>query len=481
MVPILHPLPLDLTGYAPTNVVVNDKYDVMEYANDPYKIIVLDKGYFYTHDLEVYDQNRRLLKIDSDYQVIAIQPEIASLTAFTACAIIVITNPVVTTHVYVTARMVGGEYCLLTDAIIRYAETLAAGGARKVYWRNIKDKPSAYKPSGHLQSYWSLYGFTDPTITIKRMVAAQKIKTDKVFDSLYNEWKVQFNSVATNLDAIEAQLTAHIQDTLDPHVVTKAQIGLEQVYNGSPATDDEARLSSGIAMYSYATPYHTKLAIEHNFLPMLNQHINDFNNPHGVTYQTLGTYSAYELQQLTNLYYPRGSTVEVSNAWRGLSMDTMKQQVRDAIPISEIKSGIFPWSMWTNATPKPDSFFVPSLGGYGDWLEIKPLFAGHTVKGNDILYLPGNFRYPEVYAYYLSPSRSWYGPMSTVVAQSLGVDYKPGTMVVFRWTGYWSNGAGKGTLQWTTPGITMMVLQGGRWIAPGFDGFPAADATPPAA
>lgn len=475
MVPILHPLPLDLTGQAETNVIRSEKHNLVSQADLPFKIIVMEKGYFYQHDFQMRDHLNKPLQHGSDYQFIAMQSTITKDIGLPAFGIVVVKNEAINKSVSITARMVGGEYCSLTDAVIHQAESLLAGGKRKVYWKNLIGKPDDYRPNGHQHAYWELFGFTPPTQILKRMSVAQNTIAAKSFEGLYNEWRIKFNQLGSSLDAIEATLTAHIANRFDPHAVTKLQVGLDKVFNGPPATMIEATTGNGSLMTTYATPVTTKAVITTNFTPRLNQHINDRNNPHGVTYATLGAYNAVMLNALYNQYYPRGSTVTASYKMVGLTWQQVKDNVRTNVPIDNIVSGNLPWNMYTSTPPEPDTFFVPTTDGRGGWKKIKTIIEEYGTKGNQILYMAGNFRYPEIYTW---KTRQWYTGIEPIIRNTMGVDYPNGTMCVFRWTGYWSNGTGNGTYQWTTTAITMMICQDKRWIAPGFDIYPSADASP---
>lgn len=76
-------------------------------------------------------------------------------------------------------------------------------------------------------------------------------------------------------------LNAHIADTNNPHATTKAQVGLSAVQNYGIATTTDAQTGSSNILYM--TPLRTKEAITIQVLTPLNAHINNTSNPHGVT------------------------------------------------------------------------------------------------------------------------------------------------------------------------------------------------------
>lgn len=449
MVPILHPLPLDLTGKAPSNIFLSEEHSVFDQAEDPYKVVVLEKGYFYTHDLIVYDHLHKPLIKDVDYQCTALQPQVAKDTAFTACAIIVITNPRINKKVFVTGRYVGGEYCMLTDAIIRMARSLLAGGKRKVYWKNLYDKQSDFRPNGHQHLYWQLYGFAKPTLTVKRMQRAQQVITGRDFNGLYLEWKAIYDTVSNDLQTIEDRLTTHINDKVDPHKVTKLQIKLELVYNGFPATIDEARQGSGAVMDAYATPLRTKEAIEFNFLPKLQNHVADRNNPHGVTYATLGTYNMSMLVGYGNGYYSKGTTTNSAARINNLTWAQVKTNIRTNMYPNEMKSGLLPSEHYSQTAPIPQYILTGSANGYMSWQPIRTMLNTYTKKGNQTFYVTGN--QPYVGATWIRVFNTFIGPKPV---NSIGV---------LKSTYYYGSGTGNGSLTVALPTFAMMRYINGSW------------------
>ncbi|ARV76837.1 virion structural protein [Pseudomonas phage Phabio] len=450
MVPILHPLPLDWTGQATSNVVTMDSYDIMDQADEPYKVVVLDKGYFYLHDLVVMNHLQKPLLYGEDYQCIAMNKDVVTKTGFNACAVIVIKNPQVNNKVFVTARMVGGEYCALTDAVIDMANGLLAGGKRKVYWKNIYGKPNDYRPNGHQHAWWELFGFTEATKTIKRMRVAQQISTAKDFQGVYDSWRAQYNNMSNLLKDIEARLTTHINDTFDPHVVTKTQIGLSLVFNGAPATFDETRAGSGTLNNSYATPLRAKQSFEYNFLPQLEQHENDFNNPHRDSYQSLNTYSVTQLQQKGTLYYNKGSTVKYTARYGGHPWDDIYTGIRNLVPIGNITSGVLKMDQFSDMlNPPVDYILSPTVSGTPNWRSIREVLTQHVKKGNQVFYVAGTFGYD-------------LNGIANIFNQIIGP--KPaGSIGVFRYQYGHGTSSGNGGITVYLPNISFVRCNGSTW------------------
>lgn len=83
-----------------------------------------------------------------------------------------------------------------------------------------------------------------------------------------------------------AALNNHMGDTTNPHGVTKTQVGLGNVQNYAVPTQAEAE--AGASNARYMTPLRTREAIEAIVGVAFNAHVNNLNNPHGVTKAQVG-------------------------------------------------------------------------------------------------------------------------------------------------------------------------------------------------
>lgn len=86
--------------------------------------------------------------------------------------------------------------------------------------------------------------------------------------------------------AVTPVINAHIADTNNPHKTTKAQVGLGSVDNYPTATTQEAQ--AGTSTTRFMTPALTAAYANAKIVPLLQAHINNRNNPHGVTTDQIG-------------------------------------------------------------------------------------------------------------------------------------------------------------------------------------------------
>lgn len=448
MIPVLHALPIDWSGESPDNRTKGEVHDLSPQFDLPYRIVVMEKGYFYTDNMYIIDNRGRVLKEDVDYQCLLMEQTVAKKRGLSACAIIAITNPDVGNFLYIEAQMVGGIYCTLNKAILEQAANVIRSANRAVYWKNISGKPSGYRPNGHLHALWELFGFTPQTAIIHRMTTAIDRMSQREFDNLYNEFDIRLDVIKKDLVDVEARLTTHINDRSDPHDVTALQVHLEMVYNTTPATVDQARTASGTVMNAYATPLRAVQSIATNFTPRFQAHLDDYNNPHQDTAAKLGTLTNIEMNLLANQYYNRGDTVTYSVGLGGMPWTNFYQQVRSNIPISNITTGYLPWPTFAGeAMPGPAYVLAPSVYGILGWRSIASIFTLYGKKGNMIFYA-GTIGFG-------SP------------AGILGGGYPVGTICVYRQNVEYGTWAGNGEYVSFLSSMAMATYNGSQWSVPG--------------
>lgn len=152
-------------------------------------------------------------------------------------------------------QTIGG---LWTQSETKIAQILANSqlNPRITTWDQIVDMPVSFPPIDHEYSVDDLIG-----------MSAVVNKLDEIRAAL---------SVAD-----QSALAAHITDKNNPHQVTKTQVGLSAVMNYGIASTTQAQ--SGTANDVYMTPLRVKEAIDKFASGGLGDHINNKNNPHGVT------------------------------------------------------------------------------------------------------------------------------------------------------------------------------------------------------
>jgi len=90
----------------------------------------------------------------------------------------------------------------------------------------------------------------------------------------------------TITQGVGQDLLNHVTDLDNPHKVTKEQVGLGQVQNYPPATNQEA--AAAALTTRYLTPASGKALVQAVAGTMLDEHITDYTNPHRVTRAQIG-------------------------------------------------------------------------------------------------------------------------------------------------------------------------------------------------
>lgn len=153
-------------------------------------------------------------------------------------------------------------------------------------------------------------------------------------------------------------LTAHLADTSNPHVTTKAQVGLGSVDNYATATQADAE--AGVSNVLFMTPLRVAQAIAKLAGALLTAHINDHSNPHVTTASQVG------LGLVAN--YPPGSQAEVNagTAGRMVTADTLAVRLSgfggDYVLQSDVNFGSITYGTVINQIPYVQSSGVLPIG-----------------------------------------------------------------------------------------------------------------------
>jgi hypothetical protein len=114
--------------------------------------------------------------------------------------------------------------------------------------------------------------------------------------------------------------TAHAANQLNPHNVTKDQVGLFYVQNYAIASQEEAR--AGLVNDKYMTPLRTSQFVSDFVTVNLNAHTQRTDNPHATTYDQVGAYSRDQIDTKLANY------VMLNDQWvAGMTKDLFVAQV----------------------------------------------------------------------------------------------------------------------------------------------------------
>lgn len=142
--------------------------------------------------------------------------------------------------------------------------------------------------------------------------------------------QVGLSNVTNDKQATEIQHQQHLEDKSNPHNVTKTQIGLASVLNYGVATQTEAE--AGVSNIKYMTPLRTKQNVDKAInvvTDSINTHVSDATNPHKVTKAQVGLNNVNNVKQMP---LAGGSFTGIVKAQNNTSYAT--GQLRNVIAVS---------------------------------------------------------------------------------------------------------------------------------------------------
>lgn len=318
--------PLDITGKAKENFVSGEPHVV---PRDKSRAFAPLYGPFYTNSLVVrLPGNTQPLEAMVDYRPIDLDQKATLDTGLSVSAGILILNRGIGSDLVIDYQVVGGPFSLSADAIQNNLDALDKD-SRGVKWGDIYGKPVRFPPAPHLHDAEDLYGMEylyEALEELRKAVLQGDIAShdqiydyiDRLKDLLYvdmdklherlDDVVKQIGDINTRIDnllngriaEIERKLDDHIRDKNNPHGVDKSQVGLSNVANYPVATNTQALDEKNAN--TYLTPSTLWHVLKQKVLTVIDKHITDKNNPHGVTKAQVG---------LSNvLNYPMATTNE---------------------------------------------------------------------------------------------------------------------------------------------------------------------------
>ena len=276
--------PLDLTGSSPDNYVEAEVCNLPTVGSN--RAVVLSNGSFYTESIVVYD-NTTGERLDKKVHYLAVQL-VAAATVRSGkeiCSVLVITDPSVSNQIRVDYQAVGGPYILNTDALVDMIDALDLD-ERPITWGSIIGKPDLFPAGHHLHDAGDVFGFEYLVLGIEEIRKAIIMGDIASHDEIYAYITDRIDYTVGLINDLDAVVQSHLNNVSNPHSTTKAQVGLGSVENYGIATQLEAEV--GTATNKYMTPQRVKEAITSQAISVIQAHMDDTNNPHSVTKAQVG-------------------------------------------------------------------------------------------------------------------------------------------------------------------------------------------------
>jgi hypothetical protein len=289
--------PLDLTGTSPENNVLGELHALEPGIN---RAAVPRYGAFYTESLVVRDTIDGSVLVKNDqYVPIMYYADPSERSGKEVCAGVIVTDGTVSSEISIDYQVVGGDYANITQVIIDLINNLNLDD-REVMWGDLLGRPDAFPPAQHLHDIGDIYGFEFVVQALNEVREAILLGDIASHDELKAMIEDRYQKALDRAEEVRDELNAHEARTDNPHVVTKAQVGLGLVSNYSTSTEAEAR--AGTSNARFMTSLRVAEAIETQALTPLNSHTARIDNPHSVTKAQVG------LSQVSN--YPDASVAE---------------------------------------------------------------------------------------------------------------------------------------------------------------------------
>lgn len=356
-------LPLDFKGTLASNYRVGEEHTLTKANGRVNRMFTPDFGAFYTESLVVRQSDGKPLVRDTDYVVTYYYKDLGAVTAKEICAIIVVTNPLVTADVRITYQAVGGPYALsIKELKAVLDETETAPG--KIKWEDIIDKPLQFVPEDHPHEYWQLYGLESTNFNLEALGEAWAKGRKSLMDDNRIYYQNYILLAQAAVDAYRLKVNAHISDRANPHKTDKIKIQLGNVNNWPMANTAESTSKTVNNKYQPIGGIFNQLVT--HVQPLLNTHIANKSNPHQVllTDPLLNLYSTQQIRDIFALRLARNQSAVDSAKFAGFPALTVFSNIQANLDASNIDPN----------TRFTEPFFAPVIPG---WDPARYLLAGN--------------------------------------------------------------------------------------------------------
>ena len=205
---------LDYTGELAANRVIGETHELTE---TNFKLVVPYSGYFYTHNLKVFDVYSNLLEEGTHYECIYADESVMMRTpGLEVCGALIIKPTVTGSRVTLNCNYVGGPYANYTRAIEQAISALDLNN-REIDFANLKGVPEYFNVAPHVEDVGNVFGFEYLITAVNRLndtIAKSQFKTA-------TELSEQLDALSENFTTV---LQQHTSDSV-AHSTTAAEVG----------------------------------------------------------------------------------------------------------------------------------------------------------------------------------------------------------------------------------------------------------------
>lgn len=253
--------PFDPTGKASSNKITNERQTLIPPAWIDFYFLVPKKGPFFAEGFKAtLESGNRTLVEGVDYILTHVFHDATLAVGKSIYGSITFYDKEMIGMISLDYQTLGGEWTIdEADALRIVSDTTV--NPRTTTWEEVQDVPDRFPVIDHA---WDL----------DDMVGAKEL-----------EEKLGEIEAAVR-EANGGSTTGHISNRDNPHLVTKAQIGLGNVQNYKISTLPQAR--DGSRNDLYMTPLSVKEAIKSQVETPVTDHLTSYDNPHRVSKSQVG-------------------------------------------------------------------------------------------------------------------------------------------------------------------------------------------------
>jgi len=248
--------PFDPYGNNPECLVLNELQALQTPGRDDFYFLIPKAAPFFVKSMVVRNDTTGEVYVEGrDYVVGHWFVEAMTQTGRSIAGSIRFLNRDIGGVVSLTYQTVGGQWGFDDQAILEELSNKVVNPLTRG-WAQIDTIPEMFPPIPHEQRVDDLIGFQDIVDSIGNVVDAIS-------------------------ESESGRFSQHMDDRLNPHNVTKAQVGLDNVNNYIFADEAEAR--AGLRSDRYMSPSNVRATVDEHAVQPLNTHLADTSNPHAVT------------------------------------------------------------------------------------------------------------------------------------------------------------------------------------------------------
>lgn len=227
----------DMTGLSPNNLVLGEQHNTV---NTRVRAIAPLHGPFYSDSVVLRDSlTNEILVRDLDYFCVEYYETPSLKSGKEVCAIVLITNENIATNQFLLEyQVVGGEFSYSYDAIAELVNKVM-DDTRPVNWPNILNIPPRFQPAPHRHDVGDTFGWEYVVAQLEQIRRAILVGDSASHDEIMRYVDFRIESLLDGvIAALERLLQDHIDDKNNPHDVTKSQVGLSNIPNQTSDSRD---------------------------------------------------------------------------------------------------------------------------------------------------------------------------------------------------------------------------------------------------